>query len=135
MRQQGRDEKEMVRYKVADKDIKNKCKTTEWKNAIVYLTFMNYFNKCVEIRKSADIEDNSLLGAIHEKYELTYNNEDCILCNDIHTELNGFDKGKIALELNAMNVFKKKNKKGNKEFRDKWCYFGIKLKPQDETEC
>jgi hypothetical protein len=134
MRQQGRDEKEMVRYKVADKDIKNKCKTTEWKNAIVYLTFMNYFNKCVEIRKSADIEDNSLLGAIHEKYELTYNNDDCILCNDIHTELNGFDKGKIALELNAMNIFKKKYTKSG-PYRLKWCYFGIKLKPQDETEC
>jgi hypothetical protein len=132
MKQEGRDEKEMIRYKVSDKDIKNKCKSTEWKNAIVYLIFQNYSDKCVEIKKSFDIEDNTLLGSIHEKYELTYNKDDCILCNDVHSEMNSFDKGKIALELNAMNIFKKKNR--TKELKNKWCYFGIKLKQEEKQD-
>jgi hypothetical protein len=127
MKQEGRDEKEMVRYKVADKDIKNKCKSLEWKNAIVYLLFNHYSEKCVEIEKSVDVEDNTLLGAIHERYELTYCKDDVILCSEVHTEMGAFDKGKIALELNSMNIFKKKSNKGDTT-RNKWVYVGLKRK-------
>lgn len=131
MKQEGRDEKEMVRYKIADKDIKNKCKSLEWKNAIVYLILMNYSDKCVEIEKSVDIEDNTLLGSIHERYELTYNKEDVILCSELHAEMASFDKGKIALELNAMNIFKKRETKGTN--KGKFVYIGLKQK-QEETD-
>jgi hypothetical protein len=132
MKQEGRDEKEMVRYKVADKDIKNKCKTIEWKNAIVYLILMNYSVNCVEIEKSVDVEDNTLLGSIHERYELTFKEDDVIICSELHAEMSAFDKGKIGLELNAMNIFKKKSNKRDTT-RNKWVYIGLKHKA-DETD-
>ena len=129
MKQEGRDEKEMVRYKVADINIKNNCKTLEWKNAIVYLLYMNYSQSCVELDKAiVDVEDNTLLGSINNQYELTYNKDDVVLCSDLHAELSTFDKGKITLELNAMNIFKKKSKKD--QTRNKWVYVGIKRKPE-----
>lgn len=131
MKQQGRDPKEMVRYRVADNNIKDKCRTIEWKNAIIYLILQHYNNSPVEIEKQIDVEDNSLLGTINDKFLLTYDQNDMILCNDLHAELASFDKGKIKLELEAMNIFKKKCvKAGN--FRQKWVYTGIVLKPQEE---
>lgn len=132
MKQEGRDEKEMIRYKVADKDIKNKCKTLEWKNAIVYLILQNYSKNIVEIEKSTiDIEDNTLIGTINNNYELTYHKDDVILCSELHAELATFDKGKIALELNAMNIFKKKSVKGDNT-RNKWVYVGLKHKIKNQ---
>lgn len=132
MKQENRDEKEMIRYKVADTTIKDNCKTLEWKNAIVYLLYMNYSKTCVELDKSSiDVEDNTLLGAVNERYELTYNKEDVILCSDLHAELGTFDKGKIGLELNAMNVFKKRSNK--QDTRNKWVYVGIKHKLEAST--
>jgi hypothetical protein len=129
MKQEGRDEKEMVRYKVADINIKNNCKTLEWKNAIVYLLYMNYSQSCVELDKAiVDVEDNTLLGSINNQYELTYNKDDIVLCSDLHADLSIFDKGKITLELNAMNIFKKRSNKD--QTRNKWVYVGIKRKPE-----
>lgn len=129
MKQEGRDEKEMVRYKVADINIKNNCKTLEWKNAIVYLLYMNYSHSCVELDKTiVDVEDNTLLGSINNQYELTYNKDDVVLCSDLQADFSTFDKGKITLELNAMNIFKKKSTKV--QTRNKWFYVGIKRKPE-----
>jgi hypothetical protein len=130
MRQEGRDEKEMVRYKIADKDIKNKCKTLEWKNAIVYLLYQHYSDTLVEMEKSVDVEDNTLLGSINERYILTYNRDDVVLCSDLHAVMATFDKGKIALELSAMNIFKKQSSKG--DTRKKWVYVGLKRKSEED---
>lgn len=131
MKQEGRDEMEMKRYKVADPTIKDTCKTMEWRNAVIYLILQHYSHSSVEIPKLLNVEDNSLLGCLKDTFEFSYNNDDCILCNDLHAVLNSFDKGKIALELSALNIFKKKATKGI--HRNKWCYFGIKEK-KDEQE-
>lgn len=126
MKQEGRDEKELERYKIADPNIKTLCKTLEWKNAIVYLLMENYTDKCVEIEKHIDIEDNSLIANLKEKYDFTYNNEDVILCSELHANMSVFDKGKIALELNSINIFKKRATQGVN--KGKFLYFGIKMK-------
>jgi hypothetical protein len=132
MIKEGRDEKEMERYKVADKNIKEYCKTIEWCNAMVYLLYQTYKDSCVEIIKEVDVEDNSLLGTLKEKFDFTYSNDDCIICSDLHSIMETFDKGKIKLELENMNIFKKKNQK-NGAFKNKWCYFGLKEKIDNET--
>lgn len=130
MKQEGRDEMEMKRYKIADPTIKDTCKTLEWKNAIVYLILQNYSLQSVEIPKILNIEDNSLLGCLKNMFEFTYNNDDCILSSDLHSLMSSFDKGKVTLELNALNIFKKKATKGVNKM--KWCYFGIKEKKEDD---
>jgi hypothetical protein len=133
MKQEGREESEMKRYKVKDATIKDKCKTIEWGNAMVYLLLQNYQNTAVTIPKSLDVEDNTLLGSLKSNFEFTHSDEDFVLCNDVHGLLSSYDKGKILLELTALNIFKKKSKKKG-ECRDKWCYFGIKKIEKDDLE-
>jgi hypothetical protein len=54
-----------------------------------------------------------------------------MLCETVHLILSAFDKQKIKNELVAVNVFKKKS--NSKEFRNKYCYYGIK-KIEKNTE-
>ncbi len=133
MKQEGRDESEMKRYKVKDATIKDKCKTIEWSNAMVYLLLQNYQKTSVSLPKALDIEDNTLLGSLKSNFEFTHSDEDFILCNEVHALLSSYDKGKILLELTALNIFKKKSKKKG-EHRDKWCYFGIKKVETEEAK-
>jgi hypothetical protein len=55
------------------------------------------------------------------------------VCQDIHDNLLDFCKGKLCIELNALNVLKKKYTKAG-PMRMKWCYSGIKLKPVEKEE-
>ena len=125
-KENGMDEIELSRYKVKDENIKSNCSTESWANAVVYLLFQNYKCKAITIKNDEDYNDNtSLISKIKEKYEITNNNEDIVLCAELYAVLNE-DKGKIVIELKAFNVFKKKSKKTT--HRDKMCFFGLKVK-------
>jgi hypothetical protein len=130
MKNENRDENEMKRYKLADPSIKDKCLNLEWKNAIVYLLYQNYSNKTVEIKKPIDVEDNTLIGALKSSLIFSYKPDHYELVTEVHSFLSSFDKGKIALELNAMNIFKKKVT-GGKD-KSKWAYYGIQIKTEEE---
>lgn len=131
----GMEADELKRYKVADSEIKNTVKSTQWANAIVYMLYENYNNKRVDIIAEITTDELSPYKAIKEKYIITGDhNNDFILCQDIHDNLMDFCKGKLATELNAINVLKKKYTKAG-PLRMKWCYSGIKLKPiEKESE-
>lgn len=134
MRNDGISELEIQRYKIKDNSIKDKCKTVEWKNAIVYLLLQNYKDYPVPIEKADFEEDESLLSKIKEKYEFTYNvKEDIITCAEVNESLTEYDKQKIQNELLSINIFKKKYQKNDKK-KDKWCYFGLKLKVEEIVE-
>lgn len=127
MREQGRDENEMKRYLVADSDIKVKCSSIEWKKAVIYLIVNNYKNYAVPIAKEIDVDDNTLISTIKRHYEITLKENDVLTVKSVKSKLVDYDSEKIELELNSMNVMKKKyKKKDNPDLRDKWCYFGIK---------
>lgn len=133
-KQNGMDEDELKRYKKADPDLKQKCKTSEWANAIVYMLYENYQTSAITIIKEITTEEETPYKAIRDKYILTGNHTDhFILCQDLHDNLAGFCKGKLCLELQALNVFKKKCKK-NGQMRDKWVYSGIELRPIKEED-
>lgn len=121
-------ELELSRYKVKDIEIKNRCKTETYMNAMVYLLYQNYKDYPVSIKKdiSGDEEDLSLLGQLKENFEFTYDETNVELCSDVNTILNNFDKGKIQNELNAINIFRKRITKGVN--KGKFGYFGIKQK-------
>ena len=128
----GMEEDELKRYKVADNDIKNKTKTTEWANAIIYMLYENYNVNRVNIIAEITTDELSPYKAIKEKYIITGNHEnDFILCQDIHDNLADFCKGKLCTELQALNVLKKKYTKTG-PLRMKWCYLGIKLKLEEK---
>tara|TARA_R110000868_G_scaffold77408_1_gene221651 strand:+ start:691 stop:3027 length:2337 start_codon:yes stop_codon:yes gene_type:complete len=128
-RENGMEEDELKRYKIADSDIKQKCKTEAWANAIVYMLYENYQAKAITIIKEINSTDEETpYKAIKDKYIITANhNTDFILCQDLHDNLAYFCKAKLCLELQSLNVLKKKYKK-NGHLKDKWCYSGIQLK-------
>lgn len=127
-------ETEMQRYRVKDNTIKDKCKTEAWANAMVYLIMQNYCNAAVEIEKTVNDEDNSLLTAINNKFKYADTKDGKIpkiLVSDVYESLPGRDKGKIALELAAMNIFKKKETSGKN--KGKYCFVNIvEIEVEDE---
>jgi hypothetical protein len=123
----GTPEIEMKRYKIKDPTIKDKCKTEQWMNAVVYLLYENYNENPISILQSIDEEENvSLLSKIREIFEITNDNNDILQCAILNNQLANYDKKKIEIELKSVNIFKKKCKNRG-ENREKWCYYGIKL--------
>jgi hypothetical protein len=120
------DEKIIQIYKVADPNIKNQCMTEEWKNAMIYLLFKNYQDRPVStFKKKDDYDDNekSLRKQILEAFTITGSKDDYVTCEDVNNILSSESKGKIKIELESLNVIKKKQNKN--EDRNKHCYFGM----------
>lgn len=125
-------EEEMKRYKVKDDTIKDKCKTLDYANAVVYLIFQNYKSYPVHIENDVEIQGNNLLMNIYEKFIITNNKEDVLTIEYVNSSLCDFDKGKIKLELLNLGVFKKKATGGPN--KNKTCFFGIKDKQLDKQD-
>lgn len=124
---------EMSRYMIADKTIKNTCKTIDWSYAIIMLLYNNYKTFEIAINKELDVEDNTLILSIKEMFDITNKQEDIILCSEVYAMLNKFDKKKIDNELNAINIFKKKSSKSGPT-RLKMCFFGLNQKFIEEDD-
>lgn len=120
------------RYKLGDRNIKTKCNSEDWKNAIVFMIYQNYKNHEVQLlnKDNEDNEDNNLFNLLVSKFEPTQDNNDIILCDDIYNELEDFDKKTIIGELKNMNIFKtkyeKKGKDAKLEFYKKQVFTNIK---------
>jgi len=128
---QGRAPEEMVRYRVADPSIKERCKSDAWKRATIYLMLTHYRTTPVEVPKHCDVEDNTLLGALHEKFEFTHRDTDKIVCAEVYAIMKDFDRGKVTLELAQFNIHKKKDNSRGGATHNKWCFWGIKLRPTE----
>lgn len=134
MKKENRSENEMKRYRVADPEIKNKCKTDLWANAIVMLIYMNYKTEAVPIINDCDCDNqNKLINDIYENFEITNNIKDMILVSDVNIILEEHDKGVVKNELNAMNCLKKRIYAAG-DFNKKWVYTGIKNKIKEEVK-
>ena len=120
------DTEEMERFKIADHTIKDKCRSVEWCNAMIYLIYESYRNEGVAVVKHAEEEQDGMLATLKELFEFT-KDDSPILVSEVVSLMRNFDKKKVEAELQSRNIFKKKLKKG--EFRDKWVYCGIKTRP------
>ena len=123
------------RFRTIDNTLKNCCQSEEWANAFI-LILMNYYIReplsVPQISNCDNENDIPLVCRIFKKYEITKNIKDVLLATDVELHF-GADKKKLSIELNDLGVVKKKNKTRG-EFRDKYCYFGIKEKMEDENE-
>ena len=70
------------------------------------------------------------MGKIKERYIFTNNKDDKILCQEYYCIIDD-DKGKIDTELKSINIFKSKCKSRG-DLRDKWCFYGIVSKKDEE---
>lgn len=128
MRAQGRSELEIQKYKIADPDMLEKCKTEQWANALIYLVIQNYKDYAVPKRNDDDDGDetNHFFDDLLKMYIITDNHNDMILSSTLDEDMDKYDKKTIKNELQNVNVFKVKCKKRN-DYRDKCVYTGIKI--------
>ena len=134
MKSNGVDPRVLEIYKIKDENIKMKCTTNDWRNAMVFLLFENYKTSPVSTaKKSDDIEDENttLRQLILEKFDFTQDSNDQILCSTVNDIL-GHDKKKVTSELQSMHIRKIKSK--HKMYRDKAVYIGIKEKPNEDEK-
>lgn len=124
------DNEEMERFKIADPDIKDKCRSLEWSNAMIYLIYESYKSEGVAVVKNAEEEQDGMLATLKELFEFT-KDDTPILVSEVVSLMSGFDKKKIEAELQSRNIFKKKHIKRD-ELRMKWCYYGLKKRVYKE---
>jgi hypothetical protein len=127
MKTQNRTEQEMSKYRKADPLIKDKCKTKEWADAIIYLLYENYKDYAVPLcNVMVDDDSKNIIDNILETFIITNNENDMVKVSDVNEILNIHDKGMIKNELANMNCHRKKCYKG--EYRKKWVFIGMKLR-------
>ena len=91
-----------------------------------YLLFQNWSDKAVRVEIKETVEITSIIDTIKEYYTLTNINSDIVCCADLYITCNLIDKKKVEKELNSRNIMKRKCT--TKQYNNKWCYYGLKLK-------
>jgi len=117
-------------FGIINTKLKEKCQSIEWGNAFILMIMKYYKKQPLSVIQNTAIEGEEeipLICKIFEKYNITKDIKDIILAGDIERDLDA-DKKKITSELTSLGVIKQKYKGGNKNFRDKMCYLGIKEK-------
>jgi len=122
-----------TRYRVADPEIKKKCLTNEWIDAMIYLVITKYCNASVPIEREESSEEINLPNLLEETFEITHSPEDMLSCDEVYLILPDYDKRKIAMELAGKNIYKKKYTKAG-PYRLKWCFIGMKKRKMEEGE-
>ncbi|MCX6210233.1 MAG: hypothetical protein NTZ59_12245, partial [Bacteroidetes bacterium] len=103
-------------FGVINTKLKEKCQSIEWGNAFILLIMKYYKNQPLSVIQTSNVEgeeETPLICKIFEKYIITTDPKNIILAGDVERSL---------------GVIKQKYKGGNKNFRDKMCYIGIKEK-------
>ena len=126
MKLNGEDELLWSGYKVKDDSIKDNCKNEEWNNAVVLLLFENYVDSAISVFSMSDDAENEhvcLRKNILNEFVITKKKDDFVLVSEVCEILDDCKK-KINNELINMGVSKEKCK--TIEYRNKFCYFGLK---------
>ena len=135
MRESGMSDIVLKQFGIKDNNLKDIVRTEEYQKAFIYLIFSSFKNYAVPVIIKTDNEDEDenntpLTQRILNDYVISKN--DKVLVSDIIIE--GFNKDKIEKALNNIGIEKKKWNKRD-EFRNKFVFFGIRKKTQEEKEC
>ena len=112
------------KFQIADNTIKDKCKSDDYKNALIHLMMMYFQETPIEVNKHEDDfdEDNSrVIDQFLENYIITKNNEDRI-------PVSTFEKAyykKMKVELPKIGIIIKQDLERGAT-RKKVCLFGVK---------
>lgn len=122
------------KMRVKDYTIKDKMKTAEYANAMVYMLYENFIDKPVEMfNDDNEQEGSNIINDIYEIFEITGDHDnDMLSVDEVNSLLKIYDKGTIKNELQNINVFKKKNRQRGSIYYNKWVYTGIKKIVVDE---
>jgi hypothetical protein len=122
-----------TRFGTIDYTLKDKCKTEEWCNAFVLLILKHYKEEPLSV-SIIDIEEeeNPLICKIHKLFDITTDKKDILLVSEVNKLFEDETK-KLWNELKALGIVKNRCK-ARGVYRDKECYFGIKLKTENDDE-
>jgi Primase C terminal 2 (PriCT-2)/Bifunctional DNA primase/polymerase, N-terminal/D5 N terminal like len=111
----------MKKFRIADRTIKTKCQSENWRNKLVGLLLNRFKDEPIRVLVDdiEDQEDMSPFAKLLESYKITQIESHLVLGTDIH-DIYG---KKVKAELKASGVDYVKCKKN--EFRDKWVYAGL----------
>jgi hypothetical protein len=127
-------------YAIRDEDLKNKIKTDEYTNAMVYLLYENYVNKCLTVENIENDDGEqielSIRALIFKHYEITKDDKDRVSKDELY-ELLKKDKKKIIAELKQLNcvggdtckiTIQKENENGEMKSKQVPAFKNLKLK-------
>jgi hypothetical protein len=141
----GADKTMVSAYKVKDDTIKDKCRTMDWKLAIVYLLFQNYSESAVAVALTSKHDDDyattvSLRQRIFHHFVIFTDvskipkDEEAdyyIPVADVVGTLRDC-KSKIKNELLQLGLKKKKCQLKVHQYKNTHCYYGLKYKPNPD---
>jgi len=135
MRESGMSEIVLKQFGIKDNNLKDIVKTEEYQKAFIYLIFSSFKDYAVPVIMKTDNDDEDennvpLTQRILNDYIIS--KDDKVLVSDFIIQ--GFNKDKIEKALSNIGVEKKKWNKRD-EFRNKFVFFGIRKKTQEEKEC
>ena len=132
LRDNGMDELLLKKYQVKDADLKEKCGSSDWQLAVIYLIYINYTDTALSsgVQDNTDEKDFSLIEQFTEDYEITNNyDDDIVLIKEIQSmDYGKQDWKKLKAELENLGVIIKECKKRDDRYRNKVCCFGIRKK-------
>ena len=124
------------KYRVKDPSLKDKCRSVDWRLAVIYLIYSSYVDTALPAGiVTTDIEETTtLLGQLSHDYEITNDPNDITPISDIKQKPYGRDWKKLQIELEGLGIIIDKCKRGRMEVRDKKCCFGVRKIEVQEIE-
>jgi hypothetical protein len=116
------------KYRVKDPSLKDKCRSVDWRLAVIYLIYSSYIDTALPagIVNTEIEETTTLLGQFSRDYEITGNPDDIIPISEIKSHQYGRDWNKLKIELEGLGIVIKRDKTRTSIHRDKTCCFGIR---------
>ena len=92
------------KYRIKDTSLKDKCRSLDWKLAVIYLIYSSYIDNALPAG-IMDVENEdpiSLIGQFLEHYEITGNVDDIVHTEEFKQKTYGKDWKKLKIELEGM---------------------------------
>ena len=116
------------KYRVKDPSLKDKCRSVDWRLAVIYLIYSSYVDTALPagIVNTEIEETTSLLGQFSRDYEITNNPDDITPISDIKQKPYGRDRKKLQIELEGLGIIIETCKIRTSIYRDKVCCFRVR---------
>ena len=117
-------------FKKQDSTIKNKCRTDDYMNAMVYLIYQNYIEKAVVVPSNNAEEEGeqTLRKEILNKITITRDANDFIPLSDVYDIMDpNISKKKIKIYIGSFGLVVKRQQTKHLDYHGKMCIYGIKI--------
>jgi len=124
------------KYRVKDPSLKDKCRSLEWRQAVIYLIYSSYIDTALPagVANAETDEETTLIGKFSRDYKITGDKNDIVPISDIKQKSYGKDWKKLQIELKGLGVIIKECKNRGSPYLNKVCSFGVSIISNEITE-